>query len=81
MWKYSENEILSHLSKEGKEYLCNGGSFKDKQTIRGCDYRDEPVVLPQILQGRENFDHDLCFPMQGSKLQEILYTEQAYKLS
>ena len=46
------NEIPAHLSKEGKAAFESAiqAIFKDKQTIRGCDYRDAAVVLPQILQ-------------------------------
>ena len=53
-------EIPAHLSKE-----CFASAleavFKDKQTIRGCDYRDAAVVLPQIqiLQGKQHIPKDI----------------------
>ena len=49
-------EIPAHLTKEGKEcFECAlEAVFKDKQSIRGCDYRDAAVVLPQVLQGKQH---------------------------
>lgn len=48
-------EIPAHFSKEVQETIESilTAIFKDKQTIRGCDYRDAAVVLPQILREQQ----------------------------
>ncbi len=47
-------EIPAHLTKEGQKQLEDvlQAIFKDKQTIRGCDYRDAAVLLPQMVWRR-----------------------------
>ncbi len=47
------NEIPAHLTKEAKKQLEDvlQAIFKEKQTIRGCDYRDAAVLLPQMVCG------------------------------
>ena len=48
-------EIPPHLSKEAQNAMDSiiKSIFKDKQTIRGCDYRDAAVVLPQVLRDQQ----------------------------
>ena len=77
-------EIPAQLSKQGKECFVSAIEviFKDKQTIRGCDYRDAAVVLPQILQGKEHIPNDIIQLFNSvSEIGRLLYSKESQRTS
>ena len=75
-------EIPSHLSKEEKELFVSATDaiFKDKQTIRGCDYRDAAVVLPQLLQGKHNFPNEIIELLSSlCEIGRLLYSRESQR--
>jgi hypothetical protein len=78
------HEIPSHLSKEEKELFASATEaiFKDKQTIRGCDYRDAAVVLPQVLQGKHTFPNKIIELLNSlCEIGRLLYSRESQRTS
>ena len=75
-------EIPAHLPKEVKQVFEDAldAIFKDKQTIRGCDYRDAAVILPQVLEKKEGFPENMVQLLKTlCEIGRLLYSKESQR--